>query len=143
LLRFRARSEEELVARLRAREYPAAVVTQVMQELKRAGIVDDRQFALVWARSRASSLHGSRRIAQELLRRGVSRDIVQATVAQVGRDYDERDAAKAFLARRVRRYQRFSRQVQWRRLSAQLARRGFSGDVIEDALTTCVGRKPF
>ena len=142
LLRYRPRSVRELQDRLQLRGHPSAVIHQVATILEARGELKDRQFARLWAESRLRSYCGPRRIALELTQRGVARPIVTQALAQLGEACDERAVAQAFIVRRLERQQHASCAVQWRRLSGQLARRGFAPDLIEDVLRTCLKRHP-
>ena len=117
---------------------PAGVIQAVISELTRSGALNDRQFALLWARNRAGQLRGARRIAEELSVRGVPRAIIDETLHVLRAEYDERASATAFIEQRAARYRHAPRPVQQRRLGRQLARRGFSGELIEDVLGQCL-----
>lgn len=126
--------------RLQLRGYPSVVINMLMAELTEAGVLDDRQFAKLWAHARARVARGSRSIAQELLSRAIPRPFVTEALTELGRTYDERAAARALVERRLARYRHEPPAVQWRRLSAQLARRGFPTEIIEDVLQQCLKR---
>ena len=138
LLRYRPRSIEELAGRLRLRKFPADVIQTVIAELTRAGELNDRQFAVLWARSRARGFRGSPLIARELSEHGVARPVIAETLAALQREYDEREAAREFVEGRRARYRREPLFVQRRRLSQQLARRGFTMEIIEDVMQQCL-----
>ena len=127
-----------MTTRLQRRGYPAAVINMVMEALTQRGALNDRQFATLWARSRAMSAHGSRAITRELSAHGIAPPIIADTLTALRSDYDERAAAHQFAERRLARYRCESVPTQWRRLSAQLARRAFPGDIIEDVLRQCL-----
>lgn len=138
LLRYRPRSTQEMARRLQCRGYPSAVIQAIIADLTAAGALNDRQFAVLWARSRAHHLRGSRRIAQELQQHGVAEPLIDETMRVLAREHDEASAARAFVERRLPRYHLEPPQARWRKLSQQLARRGFSSDIIEDALHQCL-----
>ena len=135
LLRYRPRSIQEMANRLKLRGHPSAVINTVLAELTTAGALNDRQFAVLWARSRAHALRGSRRIAQELQCHGVAKPLIAETLNILAGEYDEAAAARALVERRMNRCRHEPRAVVWRRFSAQLARRGYPMNVIEDVLT--------
>ena len=140
LLRYRPRSRQELAHRLELRGYPADAINTLLNEFTASGALDDRRFALLWARSRALSQRGSRRIAQELQLRGVAQPLIAETLTALSREHDEPAAARAVVERGLARLRREPWQVQWRRLSQQLARRGYATNIIEDVLRQCLQR---
>lgn len=110
----------------------------VLEECAAAGAVDDRRFARLWSRSRATTVRGTRLIAQELAQRGVARPIIREALTELAQEYDEAAAARAFVEKRQARYRREPVPVQWRRLEAQLGRRGFTPEVIDEVLRACL-----
>ena len=114
------------------------MIEALTAELTAAGQLDDRAFARLWARSRVTAFRGARLIAQELAQRGVARPVITETLAALGRGQDEGTTARAFVERRLARYRKEPVPVQWRRLSYQLARRGFHADTIETVLQQCL-----
>ena len=127
-----------MARRLQLRGYPSVVINALMAELTASGALDDRQFARLWAHARAHAWHGFRSIAQELSSHAIPRPMIAETLAELGRTYDDRAAARALVERRLTRCRHETQAVQWRRLSAQLARRGFPPDIIEETLRRCL-----
>lgn len=134
------RTRSDLERTLRARGYAAAVVDQVLARLEGVGLVDDVEYARAflagrWGRRAA----GWRRLEQALRQRGVLPSDIAAARA---RFEDEQGAAdEAAMARRVidqtaRRYAALESRERRRKLWALLSRRGFSPDVIAQALGT-------
>ena len=131
-IEFQPRSENELKRRLLSRHvYSTAAVDRALQRLKTSGLLNDRAFAEAWANDRIRLKPRSRYMIQrELMQKGVStEDIAGATD-----DIDDSASAyqsglkKALLLRSDDRV-KFSR-----RLSAFLARRGYSGEVVRSVV---------
>jgi regulatory protein len=81
LLAHRARSQGELVARLRAKGHSEPNVRAVIDRLSGEGLVDDRAFAAAFvADKRRLAGWGAGRIARELDRLGVEAAIVEAAL---------------------------------------------------------------
>ncbi len=139
LLRYRVRSTYELRQRLTRHGYPAAAVEMVVQELTTQGAVDDRQFARLWVAARVRAHRGSWLIARELTQQfGIAPALVADVLQPLASGPAELMRARAFVERRAPRYARTPRETQWRRLSQQLARRGFSADIIDETLHACL-----
>jgi regulatory protein len=138
LLERTRRTRADLARRLREKGFDDAVVTAVLERLAGVGLVDDVEYALAFLNERwGRRAAGRRRLEQELRKRGVAREDVEQAFARF--EVAQGPADEVRLARRVaeqavRRYARLDPRVRRQRLYALLARRGFDGDVIEQAL---------
>lgn len=81
ILGYRDRSRAELERKLRDRGYPAGVADETVARLEELGIVDDQRFAASWVRSRAAQGLGARRIARELVQKGVAAETIDEALA--------------------------------------------------------------
>jgi regulatory protein len=79
LLARKAWSRRDLIARLKRRGASDGVAREVVAELEAREYVDDRAFASQWAEARARRL-GSRRLSEELRRRGIAKPLADAAV---------------------------------------------------------------
>jgi regulatory protein len=140
LLEVRPRSVAELRQRLRRKEFPPAAIDYAITRLSDLGLLDDAAFSRLWVENRRSfSPRGSLALRDELRRKGVSRDLIDAALADEGEPEEaaEQEAERARLLARaaLRRYaesaDRFSFQ---RRLGSYLQRRGFTFDIIRPIL---------
>jgi regulatory protein len=135
LLTYRPRSRVELETKLRDREFPEAVVREVIDRLAELGYVNDREFARQWAAGRIRlRAFGRRRIEQELRNKGISRDIIQETLSEVFEETPEADIAQLEAEKKLRSLTRFAPEVRRRRLAGHLERRGFPSETIYDVL---------
>ena len=76
LLARKSWSGRELTRRLRRRGAPAEIAQAVVADLTTRGYVDDQAFARWWAEARARGRRvGSRRLRQELLAKGIPREM--------------------------------------------------------------------
>ena len=101
--------------------------------LFRSGFLDDEAYARSYARAKMAGGNTSRRrIAMELARRGVARDVVDRVVCEAVDDegFDERGALEAAAKRRVRSLAKLEPEVARRRLMGFLLRRGFEGEAV-------------
>lgn len=142
LLALRARSEHELVGRLRRRGFSAEVIGQVVKDLATRGLVDDWIFASERARTQVLSRHmGPRRVKEELRQTGVSSEIIEDTVRQVFEEVDEEEVARAGAAKRLKALRHVSTPVAFRRLAAYLLRQGFSAETVQRVVATLVNHQ--
>jgi regulatory protein len=78
----RERTEAEVDAFLRRRGYEANVVSDVIRALREDGLVDDAGYARRFAEDRRLlDRWGSERIARDLERRGIDRELVEQALA--------------------------------------------------------------
>ncbi len=124
-----ARSRHELAEALDARNVPIEVATAVLDRFEEVGLVDDQAFAEAWVQSRQSTRGLSRRaLALELRRKGIDDELVQDAVATIDPE-EERGRARALVDKRLASTRRLDRQSRFRRLTAALARKGYTPGV--------------
>ncbi|MDR2975352.1 MAG: recombination regulator RecX [Propionibacteriaceae bacterium] len=134
-LSVRARSEAELRRDLRQRRVEASTIDTVLSRLEHAGLVDDVEFARQWVeeRQRRQGL-STARLSRELAGKGVTPDTIRQVVAQACQPQSE--IALEFARKRVRSMSGLDRTTMMRRLSGQLARRGFPESVVRTVVMT-------
>jgi regulatory protein len=128
LLTARARTRAQLAAALTKRGYPDDVAGRVLDRLAQVGLVDDRDFAEQWVRSRhAVAGKGRRALAAELRTKGVDDELIAEALADVDNDA-ERVRAEQLVADKLRRERLGDEAADVkviRRLVGMLARRGY------------------
>jgi regulatory protein len=132
LLTRRDYTAKELRTKLLERDVPEAEVTSVLAELAQSGMVNDRRVAESFVRV-ASTLkgRGRLRISRELEQRGIDRTIIRDALAALPLE-DEAASIRRFIERK-HLPARLS-AAEHRRVFGQLVRRGFSADLIANAL---------
>lgn len=134
LLGRRARSVGELREKLHARDYAPEDILAAITFLEKNNLIDDAQFAHAYAQDKVRIYRrGRHRIAMELIRKGVDKEIVQAATKLINAS-DELEAAQSLLKGRERSWQKLTDRQRFERSVALLQRRGFSGSVIREAL---------
>lgn len=132
---YRARSVWEVAQRLKKRGHSERIIDQVLEELLDSGLLDDNQFAAQWARGRmATKPLGERLLRHELKLKGISNEIVEKTVAATFDGISQQDLAIDLLRARRERYLPLDWPTARRRMSNFLLRRGFSRDVVWEAV---------
>lgn len=113
-------------------------VDEWIERYERLGYLDDARLAEQLVHS-----HGERRgrgsgaVLAELSRRGVDAAIARQAVGELDPEI-ELENATAVAERRARQLRGLDRQVAERRLSAFLARRGYPGEVVREAVTAAL-----
>jgi regulatory protein len=138
LFRYRPRSRYEAFVRLRQKGFSEAVVTSVLEEAARAGILDDAKFAQLWIADRLARRPRSRRLLErELQKLGVAPEEIQKALGRV--ELDEEALAKQLVAEHVWKMRSLDEKARQRRLIGFLRRRGFSERLIRRALRELEG----
>jgi len=122
-LSYRPRSEAEVRRNLRKKDVEAEVVEVVVERLTRAGLVDDGEFARYWVENRVQfKPRGARALHYELREKGIADSIIADALV----DLDEEVAARQVAQAGARRMAHLEPRDFRRKLSAYMARRGFS-----------------
>lgn len=107
------------------REVDADIAAEIIDRFIEVGIVDDARFARNWAVERIRTRRLSRNaIRRELAQRGVGDEAISEALEQISGD-QERQAAIDLCRTKAARMRGVDRERAIRRLSAQLARRGY------------------
>lgn len=129
-LTLRAHSEAELRTVLSKKNTPPEVVDELMARFREVGLVDDAGFAKSWVTSRHEHRGASARsLRDELRRKGVDRELIDAAVAGVDHD-SELAAARGLAERKLRSLRGVDAVAARRRLMGALSRRGYASSVV-------------
>ncbi|WP_461474000.1 regulatory protein RecX [Microbacterium sp. HJ5] len=140
-LRTRSLSVSEARSVLREHELDAAATDQVLASLEDYGYLDDAALAeqLVHAGVERKG-QGRQVIAQTMAKRGIPRDVADAAIAALPDDDLER--ALEFARTKARSLGSLDRDTALRRLTGQLARRGYGGSVASRAARAALDESP-
>jgi regulatory protein len=132
---MRPRSEFEIRKRLALKGYDDATIDGVVQDLKRLGDIDDDKFARFWLESR---MHlnpvGDIVLRQELKEKGVADSIIEATLDEKAKNYDEYEVAFSMARERFERLKKLDRPKAMKRLYDFLLRRGFKYETVSSII---------
>lgn len=128
LLSIRPRSEKEIRLRMEKKGYSNEEIEKTIEYLKKAGLIDDREFARWWFEERKEK-RGIIAIKYELKKKGVSDEIIEDVVKG-----DEKEFIKKALEKAEKRYKNLPRRERIRKIKEYLLRRGFSWDVIQEVI---------
>ncbi len=126
----RAKSRGELFSHLKKRGIPDDIANAVLYRLQERGYVNDVEFARAWSESRQRAKKLSKRvIASELREKGISSDIIEATLSEINSD-DEYANARHCAERKLNSASRLEPATIYRRVHSALARKGFDLELI-------------
>ncbi len=140
-LALRDRSEKELRDYLGRKEIPGDTVEEVIGKFIDSGYIDDRRFAVSYARYLIERKGLSRyALRMELQRKGVRQDYIDGALEGLfGEDgYDEDGLAVALAQKKAASIRNLPEDKAKRRLTDYLRRRGFSFDAIKKALNALI-----
>ncbi|MEI6404325.1 MAG: regulatory protein RecX [Actinomycetes bacterium] len=133
-LNLMPRSRKELATKMAAKGVTEEVSLAVLERLTEVGLVDDRGYAELLVRSKTKVKRLSRRaLRMELLKKGIDPEIISQVLASVTDD-DEIQMARELVEKKMRSLTKVDPVVAQRRLSGQLARKGYSHSVIMKVL---------
>jgi regulatory protein len=131
LLRYRARNERQLRAKLVAKGYAAETVDAELARLREVGLVDDRAFAAAFVEERARrSPKGKRLVQMELAAKGIDRGVAAESVATM----DDEALATQLAAKRLRSASPGTYNDYVARIGPYLTRRGFGFEAARNAM---------
>ena len=124
----RIRTEGEIRRNLIKHKIQSEVINDVLQRLRRNGLVNDKQFAKTWVENRNEFRpRAHRMLTYELRQKGITDEIISQTLDSI--TSDEVLALKA-AQNQARKYNGLEWPNFRRKLSGYLARRGFSYNII-------------
>ncbi len=132
LLAMRAHSERELQQKLTQKGFGRDLIESVMADLRNQRLLDDREFARGYARSRLlTKPMGVRLLRHELWQRGISDEVIGQTLREVYSEKNPEDIARELVTKRQPRYSHLENFQKKKRLGALLLRRGFEWDIVK------------
>lgn len=141
LLKYRLRSEQELLQRLKQKGFSEELCRDTVDFLKDRKFIDDRIFARGWVASRLKRPFGLRRIKQELIQKGLDKEVIEDTLSRyrgqspLEEDYDEGSILRRLAEQRFSKLKGVEPLKARQRVYAYLMRRGFSPDLINSIVT--------
>ena len=134
-LSHRDRSVRETADHLKKKGFEEAVVQKTLRDLKEASYLNDRRFAEHWARTRAENrYYGRFRLRQELIGKGLSKELIDETLDTLFETVKEIDLARAVVEKKLPSMQDLDANKKKSRLIGLLQRKGFSSDTIYKVL---------
>lgn len=139
LLDVRLRSKGELVDRLRRKRVKPALAERLVEELERAGKVNDQTFAAAYAKSVAKKAVGPRLIEAKLRGKRVEASLSKAAAKSAVAGKDLLESATMLARKRLRTMPAsLDAASRARRLLGLLARRGFDAEVCRAAVRAVI-----
>jgi regulatory protein len=128
LLRYRDRSEREIIERLQRKGFTEETGRRVAGYLKENRFIDDARFAEALKKTAVEQKHlGRKGVVYYLLSRGIPPEIVDGIS---GDDDEYLEVARSFVVSKLKKMNGLDKFTIKRRLWAALARKGYSSEII-------------
>ena len=132
-LSYRIRSEKEIRQNLTKHEVPEEIIVRVIDRLRGASLVNDREFASLWVENRVQfKPRGKRALSSELFQKGIPNEIIEDVLAEL----DEEELAYQCARSKIRKYSDLEEKTFQKKLSGLLTRRGFPYHIIKDVVSS-------
>jgi regulatory protein len=134
LLKFRARSQKEIIDRLKKKKISQDTIDKTLELLKKTGLIDDYEFARSWVNACMAKNWGIKRISFDLRNKGIKKEIIEEVLVAIKDKYKEYEVALGLAERRIKSYGDIDKYKARQRIYGFLSRRGFSFDTIHDVM---------
>lgn len=134
-LGFRMRSEQEVKDKLAEIGYGQAVILEAIVKLRRLGFVNDESFARAFVETqKKTSGQGPKAIQQKLQQKGISKPLQEEILGEYAGD-EQIAIARKMAEKESRKNKVESPQQKEMRIQQALLRKGFSYEIIKEALS--------
>ena len=133
-LSYRAQSVKEVRDKLAQKEFAEETIEQVVDDLQRQKLLNDREFARRFVEARLGRANGSCKLAQGLRRKGIETEIIDEVLGEFAATLDSEERAIGLLGKQAWRYRGLERDKAKRRMLGFLARRGYDAQMARSAV---------
>lgn len=142
---YRQRCEYELRKKLESKKYKPKVVDSVISNLKRIGLINDREFAENFTRNTLKGKAiGRNLLKRRLLDKKIPKDIIQQIIVKSYSNINEKETALETAKKQLKKYRSIKSKSDdkqnYIRLSSFLSRRGFSAEIIAYVMRQVFGK---
>lgn len=132
---FRPRSERESRDYLKNLSFSQLIINTTIELMKKKQLINDEQFAKDWVNARRKSRQkGKIAIKQELMQKGIAREIIEEVISSQSTAMDEEQLAKQALEKRLKRWESLP-ILEFKKKTYQfLLRQGFEYSIIKSVV---------
>ena len=128
LLQKMDRTKWELERKLQESGYPQVAVKRALEYVESFHYIDDKRYAAMYIQSQKTK-KGKARIKMELMRKGISAELIAEVFSETENEIDTREAIRSLIEKKCS-YSEEMDEKEKRRLYGFLLRRGFSSSDI-------------
>ena len=141
LLSISPRTKEEIISRLKKRDLDEQLISQLVGDLERKGIINDLEFARGWIDSRLRLRpRGKRMLEIELRGKGIQEEIIQRAINEKADELDERRIAYRLIEKRLGAGTLKDKNVK-AKLFRFLVSKGIEEEIAEEVVMECLGSR--
>ena len=130
LLSRRLYSRYEISGKLKNKEYPEKIITELIFWLENNNYINDKLFAEMWAQFRLQNKPiGRYKLNQELRTKGIKQDIIQKVIDKAYKEMDERTLAQNLIKEKMVSSKIKNIKIDPKKIYNFLIRRGFSTEI--------------
>lgn len=135
ILAIRPRSVFEMKEKLRNRKYSPPIVEEITRELKRQNLLNDEKFAKDWVRNQLEYRPCGRiLIRKKLIEKRIVREIIDRVLEELVPPEKEKEIAQKIAQQKKDKLKNLSSQQQFQKLGLFLTNKGFSYQIVKEAL---------
>lgn len=138
LLKYRPRSRQEIVERLKRKNYPASIIEKVISSLEENNYINDEEFVRLFVASSLSRGWGRKRIDYTLKKLGIDEDIRAAALLD---KQAFREKLRELVEKKISRNKAKDKKS-YQKIIRNLTAKGFSYEDIIRELDCAGFRKP-
>ena len=134
----RLHSSNELRVKLYKKKYEPEIVSEVIEELKTKGFINDYDFALCYAGENIKNkLWGKNKVKAGLIQKSISGDVIEKVIAELFNEDEEIDNAVALAGKKLKVLQKrgYDPQKLKQKLISFLLSRGYNYDLIRGIIS--------
>ena len=125
-------SEKELSDRLKRKGFREPIIIGLIEDLKQSQFINDGTFSRQFARNKIIQKPvGRRDLAFSLKQKGISEDILEATLDEIYTEYDEKELALCLAKQKLKTIKNQVPIKVKKRIGDFLFRRGFNWEIVE------------
>ncbi|APX72231.1 recombination regulator RecX [Companilactobacillus allii] len=133
-LSYELRTEKEMRDYLYKKEYSSPVVFSVMERLQKLNYMDDNAYAVSFINTQLNTTaNGPKVIRQKMIQKGVPATIIEDKLSEIDQD-KLLENATVFAGKQVRKQRHKSFQQMMTKLKQGLYQKGYSGEIISQAI---------
>lgn len=137
------KTENEVIEKLKIKGYEQKHIEKSIEFLKEYKFLNDDYYAEAFIRDKLSS-KGSQRIRQELIKKGISRDIIEKNIYEIDKD-TEKNIARELANKKLRVIQKSEKDNY--KISGKLYRflisRGYTYDIVKEVVKDVMSMDEF
>ncbi|MBC8527407.1 MAG: RecX family transcriptional regulator [Candidatus Cloacimonetes bacterium] len=126
-LKYRPRTEKEIVSKLRQKGYQSSIISQLIEKYQKIGYINDNDFAESYLLDLISHHpQGKYLLSNKLKSKGISKEVIALLIEKYVTTEKETEMAEQALNQQKSRFKKYATKEIYKKALAFLQRKGFS-----------------